>query len=418
MRPSALAVIVIVAAAVGGLAAVVGADRTGLLDDSTETVFVAGSGAALPVEREIATPDAAAKPLAGNSFDPATIYQSRSGGVVTIYAFFDDEPASEHAAQGSGFVISREGYVLTSAHVVTTAGPEEQGEPEVADRVYVGFRDGDRVEATVIGWDVFDDVAVLKVDPDAHALDPVPLGDSGRVVVGEPVAAVGSPFGNESSLSVGVVSATRRSIDSLTSGYSVGDAIQTDAPITHGNSGGPLFDARGRVIGINAQIRTDSGQSEGVGFAIPINAAKRSFRQLVRSGRVAYAYVGVNAEDLTPTIAKRFGYSVQHGAVIASVVPNSPGQEAGLRGGSERRQLNGLPVRVGGDVVVKIGDRGRPQRRRPRPRGQRASGPRPGRRVHHPARRTEDGRSRPPRRAPAATASRGLAVFRFSHALE
>ena len=357
MRPSALAAIVIVAAALGGLAAVVGADRTGLLDDATETVFVAGSGAALPVEREIATPDAAAKPLAGNTFDPAAIYQSRSGGVVTIYAFFDGEPASEHAAQGSGFVISREGYVLTSAHVVTTAGPEEQGEPEVADRVFVGFRDGDRVEATVIGWDAFDDVAVLKVDPDAHALDPVPLGDSGRVVVGEPVAAVGSPFGNESSLSVGVVSATQRSIDSLTSGYSVGDAIQTDAPITHGNSGGPLFDARGRVIGINAQIRTDSGQSEGVGFAIPINAAKRSFRQLVRSGRVAYAYVGVNAEDLTPTIAKRFGYSVQHGAVIASVVPDSPGQEAGLRGGSERRQLNGLPVMVGGDVVVKIGDR-------------------------------------------------------------
>src|SRR5215207_10953578 len=101
-----------------------------------------------------------------------------------------------------------------------------------------------------------------------------------------------------SSLSVGVVSATGRSIDSLTSGYNVGDAIQTDAPITHGNSGGPLFDARGRVLGINAQIRSDSGQSEGVGFAIPINAAKRSFRQLVRNGRVAYAYVGVNAEDL------------------------------------------------------------------------------------------------------------------------
>ena len=132
----------------------------------------------------------------------------------------------------------------------------------------------------MVGWDLFDDVAVLKVDPDAHELDPVPLGDSSRVVVGEPVAALG-PFGNESSLSVGVVSATRRSINSLTSGYNVGDAIQTDAPITHGNSGGPLFDARGRVIGINAQIRSDSGQSEGVGFAIPINAAKRSLGQLV-----------------------------------------------------------------------------------------------------------------------------------------
>ena len=357
VRPPALAAIVIVAAVLGGLLAVVAADRTGLLEGTTETVFVSGSGAALPVEREIARPDSTAKPLAGNGFDPASIYQSRSGGVVTIYAQFDDRPAAEHAAQGSGFVVSREGYILTSAHVVTTAGPEETGEPEEADRVFVGFRDGDRVEAAVLGWDVFDDVAVLKVDPDAHALDPVPLGDSSRVVVGEPVAAVGSPFGNESSISVGVVSATGRSIASLTSGYNVGDALQTDAPITHGNSGGPLFDARGRVIGINAQIRSDSGQSEGVGFAIPINAAKRSLRQLVRNGRVAYAYVGVNAEDLTPTIAKRFGYPVQRGAVIATVVPESPGEDAGLRGGSERRLLNGFPVRLGGDVVVKIDDR-------------------------------------------------------------
>ena len=357
MRPPALAATVIVAAVLGGLLAVVAADRTGLLDGGTETVFVSGSGGALPVEREIARPDSTAKPLAGNVFDPASIYDLRSGGVVTIYAQFDGRPAAEHAAQGSGFVVSREGYILTSAHVVTTAGPDETGEPKEADRVYVGFRDGDRVEAAVLGWDVFDDVAVLKVDSDGHALAPVPLGDSSRVVVGEPVAALGSPFGNESSLSVGVVSATGRSISSLTSGYNVGDAIQTDAPITHGNSGGPLFDARGRVIGINAQIRSDSGQSEGVGFAIPINAAKRSFRQLVRNGRVAYAYVGVNAEDLTPTIAKRFGYPVQRGAVIATVVPESPGEDAGLRGGNERRLLNGFPVRLGGDVVVKIDDR-------------------------------------------------------------
>ena len=357
MRPSALAVVALVAAAVGGLSALVAVDQTGLLDGGTDTVFVGGPGAALPVEREIATPERTAKPLAGNSFDPATIYQSRSGGVVTIYAFFDGRPQSEHAAQGSGFVISREGYILTSAHVVTTAGPGESGEPEAADRVYVGFRDGDRVEAEVIGWDVFDDVSVLKVDSGAHALDPVPLGDSSRVVVGEPVAALGSPFGNESSLSVGVVSATRRSIDSLTSGYNVADAIQTDAPITHGNSGGPLFDARGRVIGINAQIRSDSGQAEGVGFAVPINAAKRSFRQLVRNGRVAYAYVGVNAEDLTPTIARRFGYPVQRGAVIATVVQQSPGEQAGLRGGSQQRRLNGFDFRVGGDVVVQIGGR-------------------------------------------------------------
>jgi len=357
VRPSALAAVVLLVAVAGGLVSVVAADRTGLLEGRTETVFITGSGAALPVEREIEAPDGTAKPLAGNSFDPATVYRSRSGGVVTVYAYFDDRPPAQHAAQGSGFVISREGYILTSAHVVTTAGEDDSdSEAEAADRVFVGFRDRDRVEATVVGWDVFDDVSVLKVDPAAHSLDPVPLGDSGRVVVGEPVAALGSPFGNESSLAVGVVSATRRSIDSLTSGYTVGDAIQTDAPITHGNSGGPLFDARGRVIGINAQIRSDSGQAEGVGFAVPINAAKRSFRQLVRNGRVAYAYVGVNAEDLTPTIARRFGYAAERGAVIATIVPESPGAKAGLRGGSDQRRINGFDFRVGGDVVVRIGE--------------------------------------------------------------
>ena len=353
MRPSALAVLALIAAAVGGVVSVFVADRTGLVG-GTETVVVAGSVPALPVEREIETSDGAAKPLAGNSFDPATIYRSRSGGVVTVYAYFDDRPPAERAAQGSGFVISREGYILTSAHVVTTAG-EGESQTDAADRVFVAFRDRDRVEARVVGWDVFDDVSVLKVEPSAHPLDPVPLGDSASVVVGEPVAALGSPFGNESSLAVGVVSATQRSIDSLTSEYTLPDAIQTDAPITHGNSGGPLFDARGRVIGINAQIRSDSGQAEGVGFAVPINAAKRSFRQLVRTGRVAYAYAGVNAEDLTPTIARRFGYTVERGAVIATVVSESPASRAGLRGGSDQRRLNGFDFRVGGDVIVRIG---------------------------------------------------------------
>jgi S1-C subfamily serine protease len=143
----------------------------------------------------------------------------------------------------------------------------------------------------------------------------------------------------------------------MTSEYTVADAIQTDAPITHGNSGGPLFDARGRVIGINAQIRTNSGQTEGVGFAIPINAAKRSFEQIAQTGRVAYAYVGVNTEDLTPSIARRFDYPVERGAVIACVVADSPGDKAGLRGGDERRELNGFEFRHGGDVVVQIGNR-------------------------------------------------------------
>src|SRR5436309_1624726 len=136
---------------------------------------------------------------------------------------------------------------------------------------------GGRVTGHIVGADLFDDVGVLRVDPSRHALDPVPLGNSSRVVVGQPVAAIGSPFGNVDSLSVGVVSAIRRSIPSLTSKYDLVDAIQTDAPINHGNSGGPLFDARGRVIGINAQIRSSGGTGsgfEGVGFAVPIDSAR------------------------------------------------------------------------------------------------------------------------------------------------
>jgi S1-C subfamily serine protease len=349
-----LVAVAFAAALLGGVFAIVLADRTGISDgDSAETVFVPDGGAAQPIEG--LQRGKSAKPLIGNVFDPAAIYRSRSAGVVTVYSYFDDRPADEHAAQGSGFVVSKRGEILTSAHVVTTAGAGD-ADANGATRVYVAFVDGDRVSARLVGWDLYDDVAVLRVDPGAHSLTPVPLGDSSRVVVGEPVAAMGSPFGNENSLAVGIVSATERSIDSLTSEYTVADAIQTDAPITHGNSGGPLFDARGRVIGINAQIRSESGQAEGVGFAIPINAAKRSFQQLVRRGRVAYAYVGVNAEDLTPTIARRFDYTVQRGAVLACVVPESPGAKAGLRGGTEKQELNGFEFRYGGDVVVAIGN--------------------------------------------------------------
>jgi S1-C subfamily serine protease len=184
----------------------------------------------------------------------------------------------------------------------------------------------------------------------------VPLGSSDSVVVGAPVAAIGSPFNEQSSLSVGVVSATDRTIDSLTSGYSVSDAIQTDAPINRGNSGGPLFDARGRVIGINAQIRSTSGTAEGVGFAIPIDTARRALEQLVRTGKVAYAYVGVTTQDVTPGLARRFGLGTEHGAIVASVEPGTPAARAGLREATRTVDYNGLRVSLGGDVIVKIGD--------------------------------------------------------------
>ncbi|HYX89179.1 MAG TPA: trypsin-like peptidase domain-containing protein [Gaiellaceae bacterium] len=350
MRTAPLAAIAVACALLGGIAALALGKATGWLDNgSTTTVFRSAplpQGAAAPVSA-----GAAGKPLAGNGFNPARIYARRSAGVVTIIAAFGSQ-----GAQGSGFVVSPKGYILTSSHVITTAG-ESEGKPKPADSLVVEFQDRDRVPAKIVGFDIFDDVGLIKVDPSQHALTPVPLGNSAAVTVGAPVAAIGSPFGNENSLVVGVVSATHRSIDSLTSRYSLVDAIQTDAPINHGNSGGPLFDARGRVIGINAQINSNSGNAEGVGFAVPINSARRSMEQLIADGAVSYAYVGVETEDLTPALAKRFHYPVERGAVVTAVRPDTPADAAGLRGGSGQRHVLGTTFTPGGDVIVAINGR-------------------------------------------------------------
>jgi 2-alkenal reductase len=356
MRPGAVAVVSLVAAAVGGVATLLIAMALGLVGErSTQTTVVTVPAAGS--ERGAIAVRSAAKPLTGNGFEPARLYAQRSSGVVTVYALFDEHQATGDASQGSGFVVSEDGYVLTNSHVITDAGETASGSPDPATEVYVGFKDGERVPAEIVGWDVFDDVGLLKVDPRLHPLSPVPLGNSDTVVVGEPVAAIGSPFGEESSLAVGVVSATRRSISALTSDYVLVDAIQTDAPINRGNSGGPLFDARGRVIGINAQIRSSSGTAEGVGFAVPINSATRSMRQLLARGRVSYPYVGITSDDLTPSVARRLGQPVQRGALISDVLRDGPAAKAGLRGGNRRVEVDGRIVTRGGDVIVAIGGR-------------------------------------------------------------
>lgn len=351
MRPASAALVSLVSALLGGALVLAVAASLGVLDRPRETVVVAPRAlpAAAASDGGVATPSSTARPLTGNGFDPARLYAVRSSGVVTIHATLEDG----RLAQGSGFVASDDGHVLTNAHVITNAGEVPASRIEGAERVFVEFASGDRVRARIVGWDVFDDVGVLEVDPRDHALRPVPLGDSSLVAVGEPVAAIGSPFGETGSLAVGVVSATQRSISALTSDYAIVDAIQTDAPINRGNSGGPLFDARGRVIGINAQIRSGSGTAEGVGFAVPINSAKRSLAQLLATGKVAYAYVGISTDDLTPALARRLGLRTTRGALIVGV-SSGPGREAGLRAGSRILDVNGERVRGGGDVVVAI----------------------------------------------------------------
>ena len=352
MRIGPLAAIALACALVGGVAALAIGKATGWTGSGSTTVFRAA-----PIQQPVAATAAvrpSAKPLLGNGFSPSAIYARRSPGVVTIVSSFGRDPASAQSAQGSGFVVSPKGYILTSSHVITNAGGGAGSVAKPADRVFVEFQDHDRANARIVGWDVFDDVGLIKVDPAEHALAPVPLGNSAAAVVGEPVAAIGSPFGNENSLAVGVVSATHRSIESLTSSFDLVDAIQTDAPINHGNSGGPLFDARGRVIGINAQIRSTSGQAEGVGFAVPIDSAKRSMEQLIANGSVSYAFVGVETTDLTPALAHHFHYAVTRGAVVTSVLPGSPAAAAGLRAGKRTSQAFGITFPVSGDVIVSI----------------------------------------------------------------
>ena len=358
MRPGSLAVVAVVCALLGASTTLIVAKASGWVGagSATQTVVLTTSGAATPADNPI-DENAEAKPLAGNDFDPAQLYRERAAGVVTLIALFgpNDSLAAADAAQGSGFVVSSDGYILTNSHVITTAGEgDPTATPEAASTVFVEFRDGDRVKARIVGWDIYDDVGLLKVRPTDHHLTVVPLGDSAHVVVGQPVAAIGSPFGNESSLSVGVVSATERSISSLTSSYDLVDAIQTDAPINRGNSGGPMFDARGRVIGINAQINSNSGNAEGVGFAVPINSARRSMEQLIKSGEVRYAWLGISTQTLTPRLAEHFGYPVDEGAAVQTVVAGSPAAEVGIEGGGAEKEFTGIPFRPGGDVIVAI----------------------------------------------------------------
>jgi S1-C subfamily serine protease len=290
-------------------------------------------------------------------FDAGQIYERLSPGVVTVLSVFEDGTGlldeDGEAGQGSGFVLDSRGYIATNAHVVTTGDGGDSGR---AEQVFVEFSDGNRVPAEIVGDDPNADVALLKIDPGGLSLTPLRLGDSDVLEVGEPVAAIGSPFGERQSLSVGVISALDRTIESLTR-FTIGNAIQTDAAINPGNSGGPLLDARGRVIGINAQIKSESGGGEGVGFAIPVDTVERSLRELRNDGRVEYGYLGVRALPLWPQLAERLDLDVRAGALLDEVEPDSPAEDAGLRGRESQIEFQASMVPTGGDVIVSVNER-------------------------------------------------------------
>ncbi|MCB0865147.1 MAG: trypsin-like peptidase domain-containing protein [Solirubrobacterales bacterium] len=317
-----------------------------------------GENMTTPDETDTTATDATTPTVAVNSsvagFDAQQVYADAAPSVVTIISILGDGGLSGGGGQGSGFVISDSGEIVTNAHVVTDAedtGASNPSDIHEAKQVYVEFGDHNQVPADIVGFDPNADVALIKVDPDGLDIQPIELGNSDDLAVGQPVAAIGSPFGQQQSLSTGIVSATDRSIDSLTQ-FKIDGGIQTDASINPGNSGGPLIDADGEVIGIDQQINTTSGGNEGVGFAVPINLAKRSIDQLRDNGEVSYPYLGVATMTLFPQLAERLGVDTDHGVLITQVNPGSPADEAGLKAGNDRFRFQAQQVIGGGDVIV------------------------------------------------------------------
>ncbi len=298
---------------------------------------------------------------ADGAFNPGAVYRKAAPGVVTIISIFggggdtgDLFGGGGGVGQGSGFLISDEGEILTNAHVVTDAeAAGAAGDINAAKEVYVQFPDRNQVSAEVVGFDPYADVALIKVDPDDLDIQPLELGSLDDVAVGAPVAAIGSPFGEEQSLSTGVVSATDRSIDSLTE-FKIDGAIQTDASINPGNSGGPLLDSDATVIGLNQQINTTSGGNEGVGYAVPIDLALRSLEQLRDDGTVDYAFIGVTTQPLYPQLAEKLGLDVDTGALVAKVTDGGPADEAGIEGSDTTIDFQGQEIEAGGDVIVAV----------------------------------------------------------------
>ena len=277
-------------------------------------------------------------------------------GVVTILSIFDGNGASigEEGAggQGSGFVLDGDGYIATNAHVVT-----EEGSAKRAEQVYVEFSDGNRVEAKIVGVDPNADVALLHVDPAGLSLTPLQLGHSRGDRGRRAGRGDRQPLRGAAVARVGVVSAVDRNISSLTR-FGIGDAIQTDAAINPGNSGGPLLDAKGVVLGINAQIKTDSGGGEGVGFAVPVDAVRRSLTDLRAHGRVDYAYLGVTTLTLWPQLAERLGLPNANGALIQKIEDGSPAEKADMKAGDDEITFQGQSgIRTGGDVIVALNGR-------------------------------------------------------------
>jgi putative serine protease PepD len=303
-----------------GLGVGVGATAYSVLDDDTTTVV-----------RETVTTDGGREtsaPTDDGALTIGEIYERAHRGVVEITA-----GSGAGQAQGSGFVLDADGHLVTNQHVV-----------DGAERISVLFSDGSTHSARLVGTDPSTDLAVIRVDAPEALLEPLELGDSAEVAVGDAVVALGSPFGFEGTVTSGIVSALHRQM-TAPNNFTILDSIQTDAAINHGNSGGPLLDGRGRVIGVNAQIESESGGNDGVGFAIPSNTVRAISSQLIETGEAEHAYLGIKMTE------------VADGVAVTEVRQGAPADEAGLRPATGTRTENGRQLPSGGDVIVEVDGR-------------------------------------------------------------
>ncbi len=304
---------------------------------------VAHSSPTKTVVRQVAV--RSSEPTADSSaLTPGQIYKQAYQGVVEITVSTPQQTPTgnqEAQAQGSGFVIDSDGHIVTNDHVV-----------ENADSVSVRFWNGNTYNASVVGTDPSTDLAVIKVDAPSSILHPVNLGDSSSVQVGDPVVAIGSPFGLEETVTSGIVSALHRQIEALNQ-FTINDTIQTDAAINHGNSGGPLFNAAGQVIGVNSQIAGQTGANVGIGFSIPSDTVRSIADTLISNGKVEHAYLGVSVQEIPATVAHDL--NLTEGVEITQVRSGTPAQQAGLKGATGKKMVQGTQYATGGDVITAIG---------------------------------------------------------------
>lgn len=327
-----------------------------LLGGGVVVAVIAATGG-LGASQKTVTEVQAASPIAPSNISqqhtgltPHQIYVKAAPGVAHITSTIVRQTESpfgfrgesqQGQATGSGFVINSDGTILTNYHVV-----------ENAVKVTVSFEHGKTVEAKVIGKDPSNDLAMLRIPTEGLTLHPLTLGDSSKAQVGDPVLAIGNPFGLDRTLTTGVVSALQRKI-TAPNGFEIDNVLQTDAPINPGNSGGPLLNAAGEVIGINSQIETGgSGGSVGIGFAVPINTAKGELSQLEKGGTVRGAYLGVSTLTIDGSLSA-LNLPVKSGALVETVEAGTPAAKAGIRGGNLEAQTGNGKVAVGGDIVVK-----------------------------------------------------------------